>query len=275
MKNINEVLLVGKVKFDVNYTETTNSLVANFSVAVTNHIKTEEGLQTRVDYIRVNAWGKLAEKLKKINLVDGNNVIVQGLISSSVYEKDGVTQTSYTVTANNVDKKNELIYGKHINQVLLHGQTSKIDSEKVKFHEDVETVDVKFSLVTSTFRKNDKKNDWNQEDWIQTDVWHNIILRISKSLYESEFEKRLGTPGGLMTLSGKLKQTSYTDKEWNKKYYTYVLVREDGVLGIYEKSKENEGFKKEASSVSEAKTTAEPDYVDDDEEEVSMADIPF
>jgi len=80
--------------------------VANFRVAMTERWGSDEK-QERTEWIRVAAFGKLAELVGKY-LKKGSYVSVEGSLRTRSYDKDGVTHYATEVRASNVgflDKK--------------------------------------------------------------------------------------------------------------------------------------------------------------------------
>ena len=63
---MNKVILMGRLTKDpdVRYTQTTNTLVASFSLAV-NRRFVKEGEERQADFINIVAWGKTGEFCSK------------------------------------------------------------------------------------------------------------------------------------------------------------------------------------------------------------------
>jgi len=96
---VNKVILVGRLTRDpeVRYTQT-GKAVASFSVAV----NTGFGENKRADFIPIVVWDKLAEICGN-NLTKGRNVLVEGRLQISEYEKDGQKRRTTEVVAQNVE----------------------------------------------------------------------------------------------------------------------------------------------------------------------------
>lgn len=96
---MNKVILVGRLTRDpeVRYTQK-GTAVASFSIAV----NTGFGEKKRVDYIPIVVWDKLAEICGN-NLTKGRNVLVEGRLQISEYEKDGQKRRTTEVVAQNVE----------------------------------------------------------------------------------------------------------------------------------------------------------------------------
>lgn len=99
---MNKIMLLGRLTKDVEtrYTQTNNSLVATFTLAV-NRRFAKEGEQ-QADFINIVAWGKTAEFVGKY-FVKGQQVAVCGRISTRNYDdKEGKKVYVTEVTAEEV-----------------------------------------------------------------------------------------------------------------------------------------------------------------------------
>lgn len=89
---MNKVILMGRLTRDVEvrYTQTTNTLVASFTLAINRRFaKKDEEVQ--VDFINIVAWDKTGEFCSKY-FKKGQQVAVIGRLQSRRYEdKDGKT----------------------------------------------------------------------------------------------------------------------------------------------------------------------------------------
>ena len=92
---MNKVILMGRLTRDpeVRYTQTNNTLVASFSLAV-NRRFTREGDAQTADFINIVAWGKTGEFCSKY-FKKGQQVAVVGRIQTRTWE-DQSGQKSYT-----------------------------------------------------------------------------------------------------------------------------------------------------------------------------------
>lgn len=81
MSNFQSVVVQGFVGKDpeVRYLPD-GTPVANFSVAVTEKFKTDQGVQEHTEWFRVNMFGKIVENLVKPYVKKGSNVTVQGTL---------------------------------------------------------------------------------------------------------------------------------------------------------------------------------------------------
>lgn len=96
---MNKVILVGRLTRDpeVRYTQK-GTAVASFSIAV----NTGFGDNKRADFIPIVVWDKLAEVCGN-NLTKGRNVLVEGRLQISEYEKDGQKRRTTEVVAQNIE----------------------------------------------------------------------------------------------------------------------------------------------------------------------------
>lgn len=87
---MNKVILMGRLTKDpeIRYTQTTNTMVASFNLAV-NRRFVKEGQERQADFISIVAWGKTAEFISKY-FKKGQQVAVAGRIETRNYDdKDG------------------------------------------------------------------------------------------------------------------------------------------------------------------------------------------
>ena len=89
---MNKVILMGRLTKDpeVRYTQTNNTLVATFSLAV-NRRFTKAGEERQADFINVVAWSKTAEFCSKY-FKKGQQVGVVGRLQTRNYEDDKGTK---------------------------------------------------------------------------------------------------------------------------------------------------------------------------------------
>ena len=109
-KNYKHLAFEGKVgrNAEMRYTPS-GQAVTDFSVAVNDDYKDKSGqLIKRVAWIRVSAWGELAE-ICNTYVVKGMGVIVDGWLNPDketggprVYEANGTWRSSYEITAQTV-----------------------------------------------------------------------------------------------------------------------------------------------------------------------------
>nr|DAV68420.1 MAG TPA: Single strand binding protein [Caudoviricetes sp.] len=85
---MNKVELIGRLTkdVDVRYTQTTNTLVANFTLAV-NRIFTKQGEEKQADFINIIAWGKTGEFCSKY-FSKGQQVAVVGRIQTRNWDDE-------------------------------------------------------------------------------------------------------------------------------------------------------------------------------------------
>jgi single-strand DNA-binding protein len=85
---MNKVILLGRLTKDVElrYTQTSNTAVSSFSIAV-NRRYTKEGEEQQTDFINIVAWGKLAETTSKY-LRKGSPVLITGRLQIRTWEDE-------------------------------------------------------------------------------------------------------------------------------------------------------------------------------------------
>jgi single-strand DNA-binding protein len=110
MKDVNKIILMGRLGADPVQRETKNGLsVVNFPLATARKVregsKSEEGeevLSEETQWHRVVAWGKQGEACAQY-LKKGQPVFVEGMLRSRKYEgTDGASRLSFEVHAENV-----------------------------------------------------------------------------------------------------------------------------------------------------------------------------
>ena len=108
---MNNVVLIGRLTKDpdLRYLPNTGTAVANFTLAVDRNLSKEkraeaqEKGQAEADFIRIVAWGKLAENVANFTN-KGRLVAVNGRIQTGSYvDKDGKRVYTTEVFANNVE----------------------------------------------------------------------------------------------------------------------------------------------------------------------------
>jgi single-strand DNA-binding protein len=116
MKDVNKVILVGRLGADPVQKETKNGLaVASFSVATSRRGR-EEG-ETQTQWHKVVVWGKQAETCGTY-LKKGHSVYVEGTMKSRKYEgKDGNPRTAFEV---------------HADDISFLGKGKKVESESAE-----------------------------------------------------------------------------------------------------------------------------------------------
>ena len=91
---MNKVILLGRLTRDpeVRYTQTTNTLVASFTLAV-NRRFVKQGEERQTDFINIVAWDKTGEFVSKY-FKKGQQVAVVGRLQTRSYQ-DNNNQTRY------------------------------------------------------------------------------------------------------------------------------------------------------------------------------------
>ena len=110
MKDVNKVILLGRLGADPVQRETKNGLaVASFDVATSRRGKEEGEKQTQ--WHKVVVWGKQAEACAT-HLKKGHSVFVEGTMKTRKYDgKDGNSRTAFEVHADDVS----FIGGRRVN----------------------------------------------------------------------------------------------------------------------------------------------------------------
>ena len=85
---MNKVILMGRLTRDpeVRYTQTNNTLVASFSLAV-NRRFVRQGEERQADFINIVAWSKLGEFCSKYFKI-GQQVAVTGRLQTRTWDDD-------------------------------------------------------------------------------------------------------------------------------------------------------------------------------------------
>ena len=85
---MNKVILMGRLTRDpeVRYTQTNNTLVATFTLAV-NRRFVRQGEERQADFINIVAWGKLGEFCSKY-YKKGQQVAITGRIQTRTWDDD-------------------------------------------------------------------------------------------------------------------------------------------------------------------------------------------
>lgn len=95
--SLSKVTILGNVGNDPRVEELSSGKVAKFSVATTNWDK-----EKTTTWHNVVAWGKLVEVVEKY-VKKGTKLYIEGRLESRKYtNKDGVTVTTWEVTANDI-----------------------------------------------------------------------------------------------------------------------------------------------------------------------------
>ena len=99
---INRVTLLGNLGADPELRQTQGGAVLNLRLATTETwIDKNKEKQERTDWHSVTLWGKRGEALAGI-LRKGSQLLVEGRLSTSSYEKDGQKRYKTEVVATNV-----------------------------------------------------------------------------------------------------------------------------------------------------------------------------
>ena len=98
MKAYNKTIVLGNLGRDPEMRYTPNGkAVCNFSIASTDSFTRDGEKQGVTTWFRCTAWDKFAETCNNI-LKKGSQVLVEGRVSVSAYEKDGEPRASLELT---------------------------------------------------------------------------------------------------------------------------------------------------------------------------------
>lgn len=98
---MNEVSLIGRVTKEIDLKTTrSGKSVTNISLAVPRNEVDKDGKKV-TDFIRVTAWGRIAELLEKY-VRKGDPVGIAGKIRVSMFERDGQIRESVEVVAEDI-----------------------------------------------------------------------------------------------------------------------------------------------------------------------------
>lgn len=99
MKSVNKVFLLGNLTADPEMRHTTNNVdVTTFTVATSESWGKAGEKQEKTEFHRCVAWRQLAEIVSKY-AKKGQQVFVEGKLTTRKYEKDGQTHYSTEVVA--------------------------------------------------------------------------------------------------------------------------------------------------------------------------------
>lgn len=111
MNNINALILEGNLVRDPEHNETQmGTSVSNFLLAVNRTFRDSKGENVdEVSFFDVEAWGNLAEKLKKENVKKGRGVRVVGRLKQGRWKDvEGKFHSKIFVVAEYIDLKQQI-----------------------------------------------------------------------------------------------------------------------------------------------------------------------
>ncbi|MCF0224811.1 MAG: single-stranded DNA-binding protein [Fibrobacter sp.] len=99
MAYLNKVMLIGNIGKDVEIKASSNGRkFASFSLATSKHWTDCNGKKMeQTTWHNVVAWGKLADTFERICVKKGTAIYVEGSLSNSSYERNGVKCTTTSV----------------------------------------------------------------------------------------------------------------------------------------------------------------------------------
>lgn len=104
MSDLNNVCLVGRLVRDVEVRYTQNNVAHSiFSIAVDRSVKHGDEWQNETSFVDIEAWGNLAENVKKYS-GKGKRVAISGyLVQKKWQAQDGSNKSKICVTANTIN----------------------------------------------------------------------------------------------------------------------------------------------------------------------------
>ena len=101
MKNINKVTLIGSIgNKEVKYTANSNNKIAKASLATTENWKDNGEWKSRTSWHKLACFDNMVAIIESAEI--GDFLYVEGKISYSEYEKDGVKRYSTEIVTNTV-----------------------------------------------------------------------------------------------------------------------------------------------------------------------------
>ncbi|HEX2787918.1 MAG TPA: single-stranded DNA-binding protein [Ignavibacteria bacterium] len=96
--SLNKVQLIGNVGKDPELSySTTGTAYSRFSLATTDRVKDKSGeWQNKTEWHNITIFGKTAETFSKL-IKKGSKIFIEGKLTNSEYEKDGVKRNSYSI----------------------------------------------------------------------------------------------------------------------------------------------------------------------------------
>lgn len=96
--SLNKVQLIGNVGKDPELSySTTGTAYSRFSLATTDSVKDKSGEWVKkTEWHNITIFGKVAETFSKL-IKKGSKIFIEGKLTNSEYEKDGVKRSSYSI----------------------------------------------------------------------------------------------------------------------------------------------------------------------------------
>lgn len=103
MSGINKVILLGRLTRDPEVKDANGIAVTKFSIATSKTWKDDSGeKQEKAEFHNLVAFRKTAELVGKY-LTKGRQIFVEGELSTTSYEKDGVKKYKTEIIANHIE----------------------------------------------------------------------------------------------------------------------------------------------------------------------------
>ena len=102
MTDLNSVCLVGRLVRDAEIAYTAGGTAnARFALAVSRSKKVDGEWKDEVSFIDIVAYGKMVDSLRD-RLIKGRQIVIEGALRQTRWEKDGQTKTKIEVVADKV-----------------------------------------------------------------------------------------------------------------------------------------------------------------------------
>lgn len=124
---MNKIILLGRLTKDVElrYTQTSNTPVASFTLAV-NRKFTKEGEEKQADFLSIVAWNKLAETASKY-LKKGTQILVTGRLQTRTWDDEqGVKHYVSEIIAEEFDFIETVNKNKEPDSSILDGRNTTL-----------------------------------------------------------------------------------------------------------------------------------------------------
>jgi single-strand DNA-binding protein len=126
MPTLNRIQLIGRLGKDPESRQTsTGKQVTSFSLAVSQHWKSNGEAREATEWINIEAWGRLAEICQEY-LNKGSLVYIEGRLKTDRYEEKGGTKFFTKVVASSMqmlDKKSADQSGANVEEVPIEYET--------------------------------------------------------------------------------------------------------------------------------------------------------
>jgi single-strand DNA-binding protein len=115
MKNVNKVILLGRVGQDPEIRESGDLKIASFSMATSKSYKdktTEEWVET-TEWHNLTGFRNVANQVEK-HVKKGSKVYIEGELKTEAYEKDGAKKYSTKIIINEISILDQVAKGDYV-----------------------------------------------------------------------------------------------------------------------------------------------------------------